>query len=618
MGQSPRATIGLLLVLLLAGCPGEDERGIRFVGPDGQPVDPSNPADDDDDAVDVWQGFDGVAWPTVGDCSRPSVPDPVTVAVIYDTEGEYGYMGPHQAQMLMNLLGHFAEVEAWAVPTTGYDDDIAAADVTFYVGTTWDQELPADFIDDFHDSVGTIVWIGWNLWQLYEDDEDLEEDFLDRYGFTHRTVSGGSNDDFFRRVHYNGETFDKWSWWNPQTQEREWDRYINRYDLDDGPGNDLEVVAEIERADGSESEPYVLRSDNLWVIADVGFTYLHRDDRYLVIADLMHDFVGIDHETTRRALFRLEDVHPYETPANIGAVADELARGGDRPWNMALIPEFRDPLGVYNGGAAWSVTMASPEAAEWREEVEWAMAHGARLIQHGYTHQLGDEPNPWSGMTAEDYEFWDEVNDRPVSGDSYEFVQERIARAQWLMEQVGWQTWAFEVPHYRASILDYLVFPRFYCTTWHEQVLYDYRVEEGASSLDFSDVWNQGTAGVDWDDAGVQAGDEWASQFFPYLIGRDVYGQRAIPENLGNLSPEEHSELSIDVRMVDDMLATAERNLAGRCAYASFFFHAHLIEMNDLGDGRSGTEALRALIEGVEELGYEFVQPAELEVKQAL
>ncbi|MDP7111824.1 MAG: DUF2334 domain-containing protein, partial [Myxococcota bacterium] len=342
------------------------------------------------------------------------------------------------------------------------------------------------------------------------------------------------------------------------------------------------------------------------------FTFLHETSPYLIFADLLHDLVGIDHAPSQQALFRLEDVHPRVEPSAIRKVTDELKRGRQRPWNIAVIPAYRDPLGVYNDGLPYGISIGSKRAKDWRFEMERAMDHGAQLVLHGCTHQYGTTPNPVNAVSGADFEFWDAIEDTYVPEDSYEYVEQRLTAAVERLEQQGWSAWAFEPPHYRASTLDYLAFPRFFDTTYQRAVYEPYSVEQGGATLTFEDVQASADA-ILWDEARVTTqAASFGTQFFPYLIERDVYGQRVVPENLGNLTPATWASGERDVRTVSDILEAAEANLVNRCAFASFFYHPQLIIRPDV-PGAGGPQVLQRLIAGIEALGYTFVQASELE-----
>src|SRR5206468_4141178 len=94
----------------------------------------------------------------------------------------------------------------------------------------------------------------------------------------------------------------------------------------------------------------------------------------------------------------------------------------------------------------------------------------------------------------------------PIPEDSLSWVRARLNAGAQEFAAAGLEVAAWETPHYAASALDYSVFATNFPLTF-QRVLY-------------------------FDAAGHVAG-----QFFPYSIERDVYGQKLMPENLGNVDP---------------------------------------------------------------------------------
>lgn len=534
------------------------------------------------------------------------------VLVLFDASGEMGGYGQTYAYYLINLLGHFPEIQARSEAATDYGaGGLLNEEVVFYIGTQWDSEIAPALFEEFWATDRPLVWIGANIWQLIDSDE---ERFRERYGFTYRETDEGTGEGrqttFYRDVAYKGQVLDKFEWWNGAECSFAADPIISVVSVHEP--EQAEVLANIRHSGNGEVIPWVLRSDNLVFVADNPFNYIHETSPYLAFADLLHDFVGIDHAPSRQALFRLEDVHPRVDPTSIRAVTDELNRGRARPWNIALIPAYRDPMGVYNGGAPEGVSVGSSAVKAWHLEMERAMDRGAELVLHGCTHQYGTTPNAVNGVSGADFEFWDAVNDTYIPEDSYEYVEQRLDAAVRLLAEQRWHAWAFEPPHYRASTLDYLAFPRFFDTTYQRVSYEPYAVDLLDRRVTFEDVQASAEA-IRWRDAAVvSVSASFGTQFFPYLIEQDVYGQRIVPENLGNLTPETWAVGTLDVRTVDDVLAAAAANRVNRCAFASFYYHPQLIIRPDV-PGAGGPEPLRRLIQGIEALGYTFVRGSELE-----
>ena len=95
-------------------------------------------------------------------------------------------------------------------------------------------------------------------------------------------------------------------------------------------------------------------------------------------------------------------------------------------------------------------------------------------------------------------------------------------------------------------------------------------------------------------------------QFFPYIIQKDYYNQRIIPENLGNIE--------YDIREIDptsnfnytweDLKLNAENAKVIRDGFASFFFHPFWLEP---AINRPGLADFRKVMEAIDALGFQFV-----------
>lgn len=191
-------------------------------------------------------------------------------------------------------------------------------------------------------------------------------------------------------------------------------------------------------------------------MADVPFAYVTMSDRYLVFADLLHDVLEIDHERKLRALVRIEDVHGLASPEKLVEIAD-LLRAEGVPFSVAVIPVFQDPRGVYNYRQPQTIPLSRNKKLV--SALKYMVERGGEIVLHGYTHQWRDQPNPKSGVSAEDYEFFRvrldaggrQVLEGPVPEDSLEWVGERVGKALLELKSAGLSPVAWETPHYLAS-----------------------------------------------------------------------------------------------------------------------------------------------------------------------
>lgn len=532
----------------------------------------------------------GIEFIAGGGANLPSPAPARRTLVLYDapTGTQYEKLGLAYAIMLRNLLGHF-EADVELLPVHQYTaGKVEGYDATFYLGSYYDHQPPAAFLADATTTKRRLVWFRYNLWHAAW---DPALDFTASRGISFAGLRGMNAapsaadpaPGFFDTIRYKGKDFVKYYQFNGATGAVDADPDAGIVAIAD-PAKAQTLVTMTNPRTG-EAAPYVVRSGNFWYVADLPFSYIGPRDRYLVLADLLHDMLGVEHEERHLALVRLEDVGATVDVQTMKRLSDFLASRAV-PFSIATIPLYKDPLGTYNDGTPLTVPFA--EATGLRTALDYAKARGAEIVMHGYTHQYGARKNPHTGVSGDDYEFWDITADAPVPEDSYDWAHGRISAGLNDLRQGGYDVVAWEAPHYHASPLSARAAAALFRNTYQRVVYFtsdkpDYRAGAGR--------------------------DFGAGQLFPYVVARDHYGQRVIPENLGNIE--------YDIRDIDptsnynytskDILLNAQYALAVRDGYASFFFHPFWLEA---GLGTPGFEDFRATVDGITSLGFTWVPPS--------
>jgi uncharacterized protein YdaL len=340
------------------------------------------------------------------------------VLVLYDSTGPDGWLGQLYVQHLDNLLSHF-EVQVTSKPVEQYTSgEINGYETTIYLGVIYDNPLPAAFQSDFLASTATVCWLGYNLWQVAWDPSWTYDNpvFTNKFGVSFLKLDFSN----WNEVSYKGATLTR------DTAAGE----IGRLQILDP--DKASVLATCHTA--TKEAPYITHAANLWYVADNPLSYVTMTDRYLAFADVLHDVLHINHLESHRALIRIEDVHPLADPDQLRAIADYLGSEGV-PFMVCVIPEYRDPLGVYNGGVPLTVKLS--EAPEVVAALRYMRSRGGRIVQHGFTHQYDAVANPYSGVSAEDYEFYrvtlddqgQQVLQGPVPEDSAAWARNRVGLA---------------------------------------------------------------------------------------------------------------------------------------------------------------------------------------------
>ncbi|MFL6127781.1 MAG: DUF2334 domain-containing protein [Mycobacteriales bacterium] len=497
--------------------------------------------------------------------------DPARRTLVLYAEGE---ASPGPAQQ----MGHQSAIQAanlasrggsWVMrPVERYrPGGLTGFDALIYLGTQEGTPPPA-FLADVARQVRAgsvrILWMGSDLEQLLGSDPSLSR----RLGWS---VDGSD------RAHVVAVEYGR----RRLTRQADDDEMV-RISVTDG--RSAHVLGRAVHADGSKS-PWAVRSGNLTFIGEIPFDYTSPGDRYLAAADLVLRTVAPDAPDRHRALIRIEDVGPHTEPRDIRGIADFLA-GRGIPFTLAVYPYYRDPHGAANQGRPTAYGLV--DRPKLVAALKYATQRGGVIIMHGVTHQYGDLRNPYSGTSADDYEFYrahvdarnDVQLDGPVPHDSEDWAVRRISAGRGEFVHVGLaDPGIFEFPHYAGSAADYRAVQKVFGVRYDEGTYFDGLCPRGNCA-----------------DHGAPAG-EMSSQYFPYPV-RDVYGSIVIPENLLNISAAFNNN---PPRTAADVVAAAEALRVVRDGVASAFFHPYL-----------GIEQLAQIVDGIRALGYTYISPEEL------
>jgi uncharacterized protein YdaL len=331
-------------------------------------------------------------------------------------------------------------------------------------------------------------------------------------------------------------------------------------------------------------------------IGEVPLSYISLTDRYVAFADLLFNELNPTATASHEALVRIEDVGPASNAANLTSFASYLKSQGV-PFSIALIPDYLDPNGTYNNGVPVSETLA--QVPTMVSALKTADSDGATLVQHGYTHQYSNIPNPFTGVSGDDFEFYraqcsttssppynyvapcvatdSVIEEGPLPSDSQSWAAGRVTTGQALITAAGlpkptiWTT-----PQYAASAADYAGIGQTYKTRYEQELFFGGELTGG--TLNYSHVFGQ---------------------FFPYEV-HDLYGATIVPENLGDY--ESTALYGNPARSAQDIINEAQQNLAVTQGVASFFIHSDDDPLS----------VLEQVVTGIKALGYTFVSPATL------
>ena len=484
------------------------------------------------------------------------------VLVLYDTTNAWAHIGELHAQMAANLVGHFGT--ATIKPVVNYTQgEMAAYDAVIYNGSTWDEPIPTAFLDDVIAETRPVIWINRNIWHLAS-----RVGFTEKYGWHWAHF----DEDDVQQILYKGQLLRR----DPNNPRGIMDYTVLQ-------PSKISTIAEAVRPDGSKF-PWALKSENLTYIGESPFSYVGENDRYLIFADMLYDVLAPHTPERHRAMVRLEDVGCDADPNELRAIASYLY-SARVPFSFGVYAWYKNPYGAENDGRPESIKLSDRACRPVVDAIKYMMARGGTMIMHGYTHQVdGMRANPYNGKSGDDFEFFtahvDENDyvryDGPVPNDSTQYVYGRVAAAANEFRKAKLpipSIWEF--PHYAASALDYRAIANLFPTVYERRLYFDNNLEGG--TVDHSKM---------------------AGQYFPYVV-KDIYGQKVLPENIGNIETESFNHHPIT--LPPELISRAQKNLVVRDGFASFFYHPHL-----------GVALLKQTVEGIKGLGYTFVSPTSL------
>lgn len=520
----------------------------------------------------------------------PKAPAGPKVLVVYDAPPGIPLtnLGKGYAILIGNLLGHF-DADVKLMPVDQYKSgQMLQYHATFYVGSNADVTLPQSFLMDAAYPSSRLIWMRYNIWQIDwnidwgEFGGGLSQQFGFRYDhvadFDQEPSDAQPEPGFFNTIHYKNLAYPKFYQYEHGMALAAPEAVVTSITQ---PSR-ASVRAVMSNTKTGESAPYIVQSGKFWYVADIPVNFMGPRDRYLVFADLLHDMLDIDHPTEHRAMIRLEDIDARVDYKAFTTTVHYLHQKGI-PFSMAVVPRYRDAYGIYNNGVPQEIPLA--EATTLRAALDYALARGGEIVQHGYTHQAGTYRNP-DGITGLDFEFWDIMNDRPLAEDSVDWARGRILAGRQEFLDMGYMPQTWETPHYQGSAASSRAAAQIWGTTFARMQYYtadNPNLTSGAIERDFS-----------------------LSQEFPYIIERDLYGQRVFPENLGN--PQYLNYGSATRYTWQDIVLNAKYAMSVRDGFGAFFFHPFLL----IDPNGSGYSDLTNLVEGISQLRYTWTTPSRL------
>src|ERR1035437_8822617 len=378
-------------------------------------------------------------------------------------------------RQLAALMGHF-NTKTTLIGVNQYSkNELNNFDFIFYIGYRLKNKVPDVFLNDILSSTKPITWLYTGFLEFSK-----SHNLLKAFGFNITNYDSTTGFDF---VKSNGKIFTKG------------DTHTSIINISDKKGE----------------TPYIIKSKNLIYVADSPFSYADENDRYLLFADMLHDILGENHKESHSALIRIEDISPMDNPDKLREIADVLSEKGI-PFLVGVIPFYVDP------GAGIRISLS--DKPDLVDALKYMVKNGGTIVMHGITHQ-------YKGITASDYEFWDDVTNKPIKDETETSISHKIELGVQEFMKNGLYPMIWETPHYTASFQLYKTISKYFSTAMEQRLAIE-----------------------DFDH----------SQYFPYIINQDLFGQKIIPENLGYV-PYDEKNKSVSEKAVQDILKGAKTNL---------------------------------------------------------
>lgn len=549
-------------------------------------------------------------------CSAEKVVSSNCVQIFYDssTDPNFKYLGRTYGLMLANLLAHFPEHQQIIGPIDAYKSgDLDKCHATFYIGAQYDKPLPQAFKDEYATTTKTVVWMGYNFWQLGSVFEETFGYSVNNGDYQFTTLSTtqttpDGNPGYFRDVLYKGEVFEKYGKWKDSSKTTFYAAF-EMTNLLKKTSDRSTVLARAKHSTTGETIPWAYKAGKKYFVTEIPFGFIHEGDRYFVFADLLFDFLEAQPKhNAKNALIRLEDIH-CEVELNYLDEAVNILKKYNITPHINIIPIYKDPT----PNPDYVVRMENKPT--FANLIRRYKSEGTVFIWHGVTHQYNEMINPFTGISGDDYEFWNYPDSSPVAEDSPQYIVTRLNDGFNSLKKFNIYPNLWVPPHYRASALDSFIFGGVFKWNIGRSVYSDYTIsgyQQPSNNVTFGsndpNLQSNQNNYVSALYVKEKSGFTPFGQLYPYELYGDIYNQLLVPENLGNVQPELNDQV-VATRSVDRILADAKRNLVLRDVWASVFYHPFLLDpaLNPENQGNPQVKDLERLVKGIKDLGYNFI-----------
>jgi len=566
-----------------------------------------------------------------------------TACIYFDEKDENDLLGPIHARLLENVIGAFKNWRRERRSITLYEPkDLNSCDAVFYLASNFGVDAPSSFYPELNEFLKkkTVVWFNYKMDRFLKIFSDakipspLAFDVPLIIQADSPPTKQNPDPGFYRYFDYKGETFFKQASFSEATGNYTSSPEINQVRIQNA--SLVEVKATARHSKTNAITPYVVKQSvqegSFWYFADLPFSFIHYEDRYLIFCDLIWDILNETPPTSQpMALVRIEDVNPSDDVNSVIWAIDYL-KSENVPGSLAVIPYysnlFHDPFSENEAQAAtWFPANKNPG---FLGLMNYAKASNMNFIFHGVTHQSGDLISGYHGVSAADYEFWLFPENRPLPEDSSTFLTHKLEQGEKVFQNMGITPIAWEVPHYASSVLDSYIFGKTFEWINHRSIYFKSEVIQDVDLKTedqfFKCISAECKAQRDQKLTQLKVKTDYrafGAPVIPFITWKDSYGQALIPETLGMIDFAMYpKDTWRPVGSPEDVIRRAKKLKVIRGAIASFFWHPQLLNpdcvyyQNVPGSYESvgGKKTLTTVIEGLKNLGYQFVSTGDCKI----
>lgn len=212
------------------------------------------------------------------------------VKIYYDRSPIPGYTtGYSHALLFKNLVNHFYLGNQFIVPIEEYQaGDLLTCPYNFYLGSYYNNVLPTSFLMESMNPTTTIVWMGYNIWQLGAlFSNHFGYQFFGLSKFNPYVKDNTGTPSFFSSIVYKDVIFKKDSPERPLNAAKLPFEMAILQPVFNPPLSQSLAIA--KNPWSNEFFPYAIKRNNKYYLAEVPLAYMYESQQYLVLADLLFD-----------------------------------------------------------------------------------------------------------------------------------------------------------------------------------------------------------------------------------------------------------------------------------------------------------------------------------------